>query len=106
MVSESCLSQAFEGESLYGSPEKPLCEAVEVKLVLHWRPQHVVRHLPKGEQREWDHSERHAAELEIGNHISSLISGMELQDLEFALLSFGLAWSSIFSLCPQSSYLK
>lgn len=82
-----------------------------MKLVLHWRSQYVgnaraVRHLPKGEHREWDQSERHAAELEIGNHVSSLISGMELQDLEFALLGFGLAWSSVFSLCPQSSYLK
>lgn len=65
-IQRAAKARHVAGESLYGSPQRPLFEVVEVKLVLHWRPCYfgdtrAMRHLPKGvEHRGWKQPKREA----------------------------------------------
>lgn len=82
---------------------RPSCETVQMKPGLCWRPRDagdsgVVGYLPKkgsgGSPRE--RNAQWSANLLKKKWLSPLTSDMELQDLEFALLCFSLAWGHYF----------
>lgn len=104
------------GEFLHGSPERPLREAVKAKPGLCWRSQDVggarAMNVRQGELHAGsggsprERSVLLSARLEGRSQLSPSTSGTELQDLEFALMGFDLAWVHFSSLRPCPSLLE